>query len=36
MEEIENTPSENLEVLSVNNSSESHVSEIVVSFLIVF
>jgi len=31
MEEIENTPSENLEVLSVKNSSEFHVSEIIVN-----
>ena len=33
MEEVEDIPSENLEVLSVNNSSESHVSEIVVNAL---
>ena len=33
MEEIENAPSENLEVISVNNSLESHVSEIIVNAL---
>lgn len=33
MEEIEDIPNENLEVLSINNSSDSHVSEIVVNAL---
>ena len=33
MEEIEDIPNENLEVLSINNSLYSHVSEIVVNAL---